>query len=53
MTTTPIKGFIIFNNETGALAYVKYFNAKSILSKEVGFRNITFDPPTADPHKIA
>ena len=40
---TPMKGFIIFNNANGNLCYFKYFNDKFILSKEPGFRNITFD----------
>jgi len=48
---TPVKGFIIFNNANGNLAYSRYFNEKGILSKEVGYKNITFDQQ--DPHKIA
>ena len=47
----PIKGFIIFNNANGSLCYNKYFNDKGTLSKEVSFKNITFDQQ--DPHKIA
>ena len=49
--TTPIKGFIIFNHATGLYCYHRYFNDRAILSKEPGFKNITFDQ--ADPHKIA
>ena len=49
--TSPVKGFIIFNNANGNLCYHRYFNDKGTLSKEAGFRNITFDQ--ADPHKIA
>ena len=41
--TAPIKGFIIFNNANGSLCFSKFFNNKGILSKEAGFRNITFD----------
>ena len=48
---TPVKGFIIFNNSNGNLAYSRYLNDNGILSKEVGYKNITFDQQ--DPHKIA
>ena len=51
MPVTPLKGFIIFNSANGNLCYHRYFNDKGVLSKEPGFRNITFDQ--ADPHKIA
>ena len=51
MATEPLKGFIIFNNNNGNLCYSRYFNDKAILSKEVGYKNVTFDQ--ADPHKIA
>ena len=40
---TPLKGFIIFNNANGNLCYYRPFNDKCVLSKEPGFRNITFD----------
>ena len=46
-----VKGLIIFNNANGQLCYSKYFNDKGTLSKEVGFKNITFDQQ--DPTKIA
>ena len=46
----PIKGLVIFNNSNGALCYCRYFSDK--LSKEVGYKNITFDGPDA-PAKIA
>ena len=46
-----MKGFVIFNHQNGNLAYSRYFNDAGILSKEVGFKNITFDQQ--DPHKIA
>jgi hypothetical protein len=38
-----MKGFLIFNNSNGNLAYAKYYNNKAILSKETGFKNLTFD----------
>jgi len=47
----PIKGLVIFNNANGNLCYSRYFNEKGTLSKEVGYKNITFD--MADPAKIA
>ena len=46
-----MKGFVIFNNQNGNLVYSRYFNAKLTLSKEAGFKNLTFDQQ--DPHKIA
>ena len=51
MVVTPLKGFIIYNSANGNHCYHRYFNDKGVLSKEPGFRNITFDQ--ADPHKIA
>ena len=51
MVSAPIKGLVIFNNASGALCYSRYFNEKAVLSKEVGYKNITFDQ--ADPNKIA
>ena len=51
MTSAPVKGFVIFNNANGSLCYSRYFNDKGILSKENGYKNVTFDQ--ADPHKIA
>ena len=51
MAQGPVKGFIIFNNANGNFCYSKYFNNKSILSKETGYRNITFDQK--DPVEIA
>ena len=47
----PIKGLVIFNNANGNLCYSRNFNDKGTLSKEIGYKNITFDQ--ADPHKIA
>lgn len=40
---SPVKGMVIFNNANGNLAYSRYFNDKGILSKEVGYKNITYD----------
>ena len=48
---TPVKGLVIFNNVSGMLCYCRYFNEKGILSKDPGYKNITFDQ--ADPHKLA
>ena len=51
MEGQPVKGLVIFNNANGNLCYSRYFNDKGILSKETGYKNITFDQ--TDPHKLA